>query len=136
MPFWANRRADAEGREVDVHSYTLDEHGNNVYGVPYIGDQLTGKGVINGYVVRCISPEWPVKFHTGYQLDENDFHEVQALCQGFQIALPDELRKFMEERKCDYDTDLIAVVQRAFSFRHFGWRGTAVRSSCRISWVR
>jgi len=85
--------ADEAGRRLDVHSYTLDAAGRNVGGVPYIGEQLTGRGVIGGYPVRCISPEWLVKFHTGYQLDENDVHDVRLLCERFQIAVPDEYLK-------------------------------------------
>lgn len=86
--------ADVRGREIDVHSYTLDDAGNNVHGVPYRSEHLTGKGSINGYPVRCISPQWLVKFHTGYKLDERDFHDVRALCQRFEIPLPDEYQKF------------------------------------------
>jgi lincosamide nucleotidyltransferase A/C/D/E len=86
--------ADALGREVDVHSYTLDDAGNPVHGVAYRREQLTGKGSISGYPVLCISPEWLVKFHTGYELDENDFHDVRVLCERFGIALPGEYLKF------------------------------------------
>jgi lincosamide nucleotidyltransferase A/C/D/E len=88
--------AGAGGREVDVHSFTLDEAGNHVHGVEYRGEQLTGKGSINGYPVRCISPEWLVKFHTGYELDQDDYHDVRALCDRFGIALPDEFRRFVK----------------------------------------
>jgi lincosamide nucleotidyltransferase A/C/D/E len=86
--------ADAAGREVDVHSYTLDAAGNNVYGVPYMREHLTGEGSINGYRVRCISPEWQVRFHSGYELDENDNRDVRALCERFGIAVPEEYGKF------------------------------------------
>ncbi len=82
--------ADDQGRELDVHSYTLDAAGNNVHGVPYRAEYLTGKGSINGFPVRCISAEWLVKFHTGYELDENDRHDVRALCDRFGISLPDQ----------------------------------------------
>lgn len=85
---------DESGNQVDVHSYTFDEHGNNIYGVEYPSESLTGTGTINGYQVKCIPPEWLVKFHTGYNLDENDFHDVKALCEKFDIPLPDEYRKF------------------------------------------
>src|SRR5919199_5167454 len=40
--------ADDAGRRLDVHSYTLDAAGLNVGGVPYIAEQLTGRGVIGG----------------------------------------------------------------------------------------
>jgi lincosamide nucleotidyltransferase A/C/D/E len=86
--------SDEAGRRLDVHSYTLDAAGLNVGGVPYIGEQLTGHGVIGGYRVRCVSPEWLVKFHTGYELDTDDWHDVRLLCERFQIPIPDEYSKF------------------------------------------
>ena len=85
---------DEAGLRVDVHSYTLDAAGLNVGGVAYSGEQLTGRGIVGGYPVRCISPEWLVKFHTGYELDDNDWHDVRLLCERFQIPLPDEYLKF------------------------------------------
>ena len=88
--------ADASGSEVDVHSYTLDETGNHIHGVEYRREHLTGKGSINGYPVRCISPEWLVRFHSGYELDENDYHDVRVLCERFGIALPDEYGRFIK----------------------------------------
>jgi lincosamide nucleotidyltransferase A/C/D/E len=84
--------ADERGCRLDVHSYTLDDAGNNVFGVPYISENFKGTGVIDNYPVRCISPEWLVKFHTGYEIDENDRHDVRLLCAHFEIALPDEYR--------------------------------------------
>src|SRR5438552_11573427 len=75
--------ADERGCRLDVHSYTLDAAGNNIYGVAYISEHLTGRGSIDGYPVRCICPEWLVKFHTGYELDDNDYHDVRLLCDRF-----------------------------------------------------
>lgn len=46
---------DDKGHEVDVHSYILDDHGNNVYGVPYEARHLTGIGSISGYSVTSQS---------------------------------------------------------------------------------
>ena len=86
--------ADEAGRRLDVHSYTLDAAGLNVGGVAYRSEQLTGRGVIGGHAVRCISPEWLVKFHTGYELDQKDWHDVRLLCERFRIAVPDEYLKF------------------------------------------
>jgi lincosamide nucleotidyltransferase A/C/D/E len=84
--------ADEHGSRVDVHSYTLDEEGRNIFGVPYMREHLTGRGNIDGYPVRCIAPEWLVKFHTGYEIDENDRHDVRLLCERFGIELPEEYR--------------------------------------------
>jgi lincosamide nucleotidyltransferase A/C/D/E len=86
--------ADRAGRRLDVHSYTLDAAGSNVGGVPYRREQLTGHGVIGGSSVRCIGPEWLVRFHTGYDLDATDWHDVRLLCERFQIAIPEEYLKF------------------------------------------
>jgi len=88
--------ADEHGSRLDVHSYTLDDAGNNIYGVPYFREHLTGSGSINGYPVRCIAPEWLVKFHSGYELDENDYHDVRLLCGRFGIAMPDEFQRFTQ----------------------------------------
>ena len=86
---------DDSKNQIDVHSYTFDEHGNNIYGIEYLSEHLTGKGTINNHQVRCIAPEWMVKFHTGYDLDENDYHDVKALCERFSIPLPPEYEKFI-----------------------------------------
>ena len=86
--------ADEAGREVDVHSYTFDAAGNNIFGVPYPAASLTGTGSIGGQRVDCISPAWLVEFHTGYELDLNDFHDVSALCRRFGLELPAEYNKF------------------------------------------
>jgi lincosamide nucleotidyltransferase A/C/D/E len=60
----------------------------NVYGIPYPAESLTGTGQIPNYVVRSISAEWVVKFHTQYQPDENDFKDVLAICAKFRIEVP------------------------------------------------
>ena len=85
---------DDKGHEVDFHSYTFDADGKHTFGVPYPIDSLTGTGFIQGYPVKCISPEWMIKFHSGYELDENDYHDVLALCERFEIALPSEYGRF------------------------------------------
>ena len=88
---------DDQGHLIDIHSYTFDSAGKLVFGVAYPFDSLNGTGSVNGYPVQCISPGWMVKFHTGYQLDENDYHDVKALCQRFGIQMPSEYEEF--ERK-------------------------------------
>ena len=85
---------DARGRLVDVHSFTFDSQGNRVLGVAYPFDSLTGFGSIQGHFVRCITPEWLVKFHTGYKLDMDDYHDVKALCEHFSLPLPEDYTGF------------------------------------------
>ncbi len=86
---------DTEGRKLDVHSYTFDSEGNLVEGIAYPIGSLAGTGTINGYSVRCITPEWMVKFHTQYEPDDDDFRDVLALCTRFGIPLPETFRKFV-----------------------------------------
>src|SRR5215472_3568753 len=67
---------DDKRHEVDLHSYTFDEDGKLIFGVEYPFDSLTGSGSIEGYPVKCISVEWMVKFHCGYEQDEDDYRDV------------------------------------------------------------
>ena len=86
---------DDRGHLVDIHSYTFDETDKIIFGVEYPYDSLKGTGLINGYPVKCITPEWLVKFHTGYELDENDYHDVKLLCQRFDIEMPKDYDEFV-----------------------------------------
>jgi lincosamide nucleotidyltransferase A/C/D/E len=86
---------DAEGRKVDVHTYTFDSEGKLVEGIEYPFESLKGTGSIDGQSVRCITAEWMVKFHTQYEPDEDDFRDVLALCTRFGIALPEIYRRFV-----------------------------------------
>jgi lincosamide nucleotidyltransferase A/C/D/E len=85
---------DASGRQVDIHTCTFDAEGRHVFGVAYPFDSLKGSGSILGSAVKCITPEWLVKFHSGYRLDEDDYRDVRALCRRFKIALPAEYAPF------------------------------------------
>jgi lincosamide nucleotidyltransferase A/C/D/E len=91
------------GHEVDVHVIVLDHDGNGIYGPlgngqMYPSDSLKGRGRIDGQPVSCISAEWMVKFHSGYELKEKDFSDVSALCRKFGIDLPQEYARFMAYR--------------------------------------
>ncbi|PKN91156.1 MAG: tRNA nucleotidyltransferase [Chloroflexi bacterium HGW-Chloroflexi-6] len=86
---------DEHGRLIDFHSCTFDADGNITFGVPYPYDSLKGTGIIDGFPVRCITPEWMVKFHTGYPLDENDYHDVKLLCRQFGIPIPEDYAEFI-----------------------------------------
>jgi lincosamide nucleotidyltransferase A/C/D/E len=96
---WNFVLGDENGREIDVHVIVLDDYGNGIYGPPEKGEKypavsLTGTGNIDGLAVRCISPEWMVKFHSGYDLREKDFQDVSALCKRFGIQLPEVYEQF------------------------------------------
>ena len=80
---------DDKGHLVDIHSYTFDENGNNIFGIEYEPRHLTGTGIIDGYPVKCPPPDVMVMFHTGYDPDENDRRDVKVLCKRFGIPLPE-----------------------------------------------
>jgi lincosamide nucleotidyltransferase A/C/D/E len=92
-----NRR----GHEIDVHVIVLDAQGDGIYGPNENGEMypaasLTGTGTIAGEIVNCISPEWAVKFHSGYELKETDRKDVAALCERFGIDVP---REYLESKE-------------------------------------
>ena len=92
---WNFVLGDDEGHEVDVHAIVFDGEGNGLYGPPekgvmYPAAALSGAGTIAGQTVRCISAEWMVRFHTGYELHESDYMDVSALCKQFGIDYPEE----------------------------------------------
>ena len=94
---WNFILTDQNGHEIDVHAIKFDSDGNGLYGPEengeaYPASSLSGAGSIAGQPVRCISAEDMVKFHSGYELDENDFHNVLALCEKFGIEVPAEYR--------------------------------------------
>lgn len=85
---------DEFGHLVDIHTYTLDRENHPEHGLDYPLESLNGKGTILGYPVRCIDVKNMVEFHSGYDLDENDYHDVKVLCQRFGIDLPAVFTKF------------------------------------------
>jgi lincosamide nucleotidyltransferase A/C/D/E len=93
---------DSAGRQVDFHVIVLDEHGRGIYGPPengqfYPPEALAGTGTVGDRSVKCTTPEWLVRSHTGYQLDETDWSDVSALCERFGIPIPDEYARFQRD---------------------------------------
>jgi lincosamide nucleotidyltransferase A/C/D/E len=85
---------DAHGHQIDFHSFTFDSKGRVIFGLEYPRESLNGEGLISDIPVNCITPEWMVKFHSGYKLDDNDYHDVKLLCNKFGIELPSEFVEF------------------------------------------
>jgi lincosamide nucleotidyltransferase A/C/D/E len=96
---WNFVLGDDAGHQVDFHVIVLDEDGRGAYGPPengecYPAEALTGTGSVDGRAVACITPQWLVSFHTGYEVDATDWAEVSALCERFAIPVPDEYLPF------------------------------------------
>lgn len=90
---------DAAGRKLDVHFVDLTvqrpgERGWMVYGdITYDVGAFEGTGTVAGQVVRCTTAISQLRSHTGYPADEDDRHDVLALCAQFGLDLPDEYRE-------------------------------------------
>ncbi len=87
--------ADDYNYEIDVHVIVLNDKGDGIYGPVENGEvypaaSLTGKGKIGNREVNCISPEYVVKFHSGYDLKKKDCKDVLAVCREFGLEIPNE----------------------------------------------
>jgi lincosamide nucleotidyltransferase A/C/D/E len=96
---WNFVLGDDVGHQIDFHVIVLDEHGHGVFGPPengesYPAEALAGTGMVNERAMACITPEWLVRFHTGYEVDATDRADVSALCERFGIPVPREYLRF------------------------------------------
>ncbi|MFI5185903.1 MAG: nucleotidyltransferase domain-containing protein [Chitinophagales bacterium] len=62
----------------------------------YPAASLTGKGKIGSLEVNCISPEYVLKFHSGYDLKEKDCKDVLAICKEFDLEILNEYLQFKQ----------------------------------------
>ena len=105
--------ADEHNREIDVHVIILNDKGDGIYGPVKNGEvypaaSLTGKGKIGDLEVNCISPEYVIKFHRGYDLKEKDYKDVLALCKEFDLEIPNEYLKLKQSLKnCEQQSHLM-----------------------------
>ena len=90
--------AHPSGLEVDVHAIVFDPDGNGIYQMkdgshwifPAAG--FSGRGVVQGVSVRCLSPEVQVLCHAhGYVPTEKDLRDMELLQARFGVELPPHL---------------------------------------------
>jgi len=93
--------ADDQGRELDVHVIVIDEDGNGIYGPAENGEMypaasLMGNGMILNRSVKCISPEYMIKFIAPWihKHPHKYLPAVAALCERFGIEVPEEYKSF------------------------------------------
>ena len=85
---------DSNDRRIDFHPVTFDETGGGLQRQPdgtdyrYPPEGFLGKGKVGGKTVNCLSAEVQMECHTGYEPDDNDRHDVQALHSKFGIPMP------------------------------------------------
>ena len=92
--------ADRSGLEVDVHAIVFDHDGNGVYRMENGSDWIfpaagfSGRGVVQGLGVRCLTPETQVLCHAhGYVPTEKDLRDMELLRGRFGVELPPHLRR-------------------------------------------
>ncbi len=118
---------DGKGRKVDVHAIIFDSAGNGLYGPAssdgkqemYRAGALTGRGVVSGEAVRCVSPNFLMTYYTGYPISPTDAQDVLQLHRRFGLDLPAEYRAVPQIRPAEA-TDL--EVLRDMSFYAARWR--------------
>lgn len=92
--------ADRSGLEVDVHAVVFDRDGHGIYRMADGSDWVfpaagfSGRGVVKGTSVRCLTPETQVLCHAhGYVPTEKDFRDMELLQARFGVELPPGLQR-------------------------------------------
>jgi lincosamide nucleotidyltransferase A/C/D/E len=90
---------DSLDHRLDLHPLVFDEQGNGKQQLQdgtwgsYPAEGLAGVGLLDGHKVRCLSPQLQLRFHLGYEPDDEDRHDVALPCQRFGFVVPDRYRQ-------------------------------------------
>lgn len=97
---------DDGGLLVDLHAFDdettvvgddgVERHGPN--GLAYLTGGFDGRGVVAGRMVRCMTPEFQMWSHTGYEPDDDDFHDLERLHRRFGLPIPDGYEAWLDGR--------------------------------------
>ena len=89
---------DRRGRLVDLHAFDdtttvvgidgIEYHGPD--GLAYEAGGFDGVGLIAGRSVACMSAAFQVRSHTGYDVDDDDWHDVRHLHERFGLLIPSD----------------------------------------------
>ncbi len=90
--------SDSAGSLVDIHTYTFDDNGNNIFGVEYPNESLQGTGSIGGRTVKCISPKFMVGFIAEWvhKWPQKYSKAIPELCAKYDIPLPQKYKEFVK----------------------------------------
>jgi hypothetical protein len=90
---------DPDGRELDAHALRLDDQGDGIpawekdEGFILTSHYLAGMGTIAGYPVGCMSAEYQMISHTGYDLPDKQVPDLIKLHEKLGVAYPDEISR-------------------------------------------
>jgi len=97
--------ANGVGLEVDVHAVNFDDDGNGVYRMQngedwiYPAEGFSGRGIVRGMRVKCLSPTTQVLCHAhGYIPVEKDFVDMELLAEQFGVELPPQLQRIPAQK--------------------------------------
>ena len=85
---------DHRRRRLDFHPVAWDVEGNGVYRMDNDEDWLfpaqgfSGRGVIDGRPVKCLSPEVLMLCRAGYDWADKDFADTAAIHARFRVPYP------------------------------------------------
>jgi lincosamide nucleotidyltransferase A/C/D/E len=85
---------DAQERELDVHALHMDTDRNgipdweNSEGFIFTPKDLDGEGLIAGEPVACLSAAMQMHAHSGYQIPEKQFGDIEGLHRKFGVDYP------------------------------------------------
>jgi lincosamide nucleotidyltransferase A/C/D/E len=96
---WDFSLGDPKNRVIDFHVIDIDADGNGQCGPDrvYPSEALRGRTRYEGnrhQPVQCLTAKWQVRFHTGYEVDEDDGRDMLALKKRFRVRLPPQHEKF------------------------------------------
>jgi lincosamide nucleotidyltransferase A/C/D/E len=85
---------DERRRQVDLHPLVFDGTGNGWQQLDdsghawgrYPTDDLTARGVVAGYGVKCLSAALQFRFHLGYESSARDRHDLRLLQERFHVG--------------------------------------------------
>jgi len=78
---------NGQDHRVDLHPLAFDESGNGLQQLQdgrfgtYTAEGLTGRGSVHNRPVHCLSRDLQLRFHSGYELDDDDLRDVELLRQ-------------------------------------------------------
>ena len=101
--------ADRTRRHIDFHPVVFDRAGNgtqigagaNGGDADYPAAGFSGRGVVSGREVACLTPELLLMHHTGYEPLDKDRHNVRILCERFGLSVPALYREDARDEASD-----------------------------------
>ena len=91
---WDLVMGDDKGHEIEAHAFIFNNDGRVVEEEcwdGYSADSLTGKGIIDGVAVRCVSLDQ--LFKTKRNFKKSDEKDIEALCEKFGIEYPEKYKQ-------------------------------------------